>query len=86
MIPIRHTIGANLMAASRLAEAKQFYHDDLKRLPENRSAQVILSASCAAKGGGRAPVHTREIRENMPQSGRENNDLLSISIRIQGEL
>jgi hypothetical protein len=33
MIPLRHTIDANLMAVGRFAEAEQVYHDDLKRLP-----------------------------------------------------
>ncbi|MGB9474142.1 MAG: hypothetical protein WCE87_03630 [Candidatus Udaeobacter sp.] len=35
MVPLRHTIGANLMAAGRFAQAEQVYRDDLKRLPEN---------------------------------------------------
>ena len=35
MIPIRHSLGANLMNASRFAEAEEVYREDLKRLPEN---------------------------------------------------
>jgi tetratricopeptide (TPR) repeat protein len=35
VIPVRHSLGATLMNAGRLAEAAQVYRDDLKRLPEN---------------------------------------------------
>jgi tetratricopeptide (TPR) repeat protein len=35
MIPIRHSLGANLMKAGRLAEAEEVYREDLRRLPEN---------------------------------------------------
>jgi tetratricopeptide (TPR) repeat protein len=35
MIPLRHSIGANLMKAGRFAEAEQVYREDLRRLPEN---------------------------------------------------
>jgi hypothetical protein len=60
--------------------------DDIFAEPEEGSARVITSASRAAKGGGRASVHTCEIRENMGQSRRENNELLSMSIRLHVEL
>jgi tetratricopeptide (TPR) repeat protein len=49
MIPLRHTIGANLMAAGRFAEAEQVYRDDLKRLPENGWALLGLSQALAAQ-------------------------------------
>jgi len=49
MIPLRHTIGANLMAASRFADAEQVYRDDLKRLPENGWALLGLSQALAAQ-------------------------------------
>ena len=35
MIPIRHSLGANLMKAGRFDEAEQIYREDLRRLPEN---------------------------------------------------
>lgn len=35
MIPIRHSLGANLMKAGRYAEAEEVYREDLRRLPEN---------------------------------------------------
>ena len=35
ILPVRHSLGANLMQAGRFAEAEQVYRDDLTRLPEN---------------------------------------------------
>lgn len=35
ILPVRHALGANLMAHGRHAEAEQVYRDDLKRLPHN---------------------------------------------------
>src|SRR3954471_2536228 len=35
MIPIRHSLGANLMKARRYAEAEEIYREDLRRLPGN---------------------------------------------------
>jgi len=35
MIPIRHSLGANLMRAGKYAEAEEIYREDLRRLPEN---------------------------------------------------
>jgi tetratricopeptide (TPR) repeat protein len=35
ILPVRHSLGANLMQAGRYAEAEQVYRDDLVRLPEN---------------------------------------------------
>jgi tetratricopeptide (TPR) repeat protein len=49
MIPLRHAIGANLMAAGRFADAEQVYRDDLKRLPENGWALLGLSQALAAQ-------------------------------------
>ena len=49
MIPLRHTIGANLLAAGRFAEAEQVYRGDLKRLPENGWALLGLSQTLAAQ-------------------------------------
>jgi tetratricopeptide (TPR) repeat protein len=49
MIPLRHTIGANLMHAGRFAEAEQVYRDDLKRLPENGWSLFGLSQALAAQ-------------------------------------
>jgi tetratricopeptide (TPR) repeat protein len=49
MIPLRHTIGANLMHAGRFAEAEQVYRDDLKRLPENGWSLLGLSQALDAQ-------------------------------------
>src|SRR6202011_215798 len=35
LIPVRHSLAASLMQASRFAEAEQVYRDDLARLPDN---------------------------------------------------
>ena len=35
MIPIRHSLGANLMKAGRFDEAEAVYREDLRRLPDN---------------------------------------------------
>jgi hypothetical protein len=35
ILPVRHALGATLMAAGRFADAEQVYRDDLGRLPEN---------------------------------------------------
>jgi tetratricopeptide (TPR) repeat protein len=49
MIPSRHTIGANLTAVGRFAEAEQVYRDDLKRLPENGWSLFGLSEALDAQ-------------------------------------
>jgi tetratricopeptide (TPR) repeat protein len=49
MIPLRHSIGANLMAAGRFGEAEQVYRDDLKRLPENGWSLFGLSEALDAQ-------------------------------------
>ena len=63
MIPLRHTIGANLMAAGRFAEAEQVYRDDLKRLPENGWSLFGLYQALAAQHTDRrrASVNAQEI-------------------------
>jgi tetratricopeptide (TPR) repeat protein len=35
ILPVRHSLGANLIQAGRYAEAEQVYRDDLARFPEN---------------------------------------------------
>ena len=35
ILPVRHSLGANLMQAGRYTEAEQVYRDDLAHLPEN---------------------------------------------------
>jgi tetratricopeptide (TPR) repeat protein len=64
MIPLRHTIGANLMHAGRFAEAEQVYRDDLKRLPENGWSLFGLSQALAAQQKGGAELEATRARFN----------------------
>jgi len=64
MIPLRHTIGANLMAAGRFAEAEQIYRDDLKRLPENGWSLFGLSQALAAQKKDGAELDATRARFN----------------------
>ena len=50
MIPVRHSIGANLMKAGRFAEAEMIYREDLKRSPENGWSLYGLAESLRAQG------------------------------------
>src|SRR3954463_6184017 len=49
MIPIRHSLGANLMKAGRFAEAEEVYREDLRRLPENGWSLYGLSEALQAQ-------------------------------------
>jgi tetratricopeptide (TPR) repeat protein len=62
MIPLRHSIGANLMAAGRFAEAEQVYREDLKRLPENGWSLFGLSEALAAQGKSGAELEATRAR------------------------
>lgn len=62
MIPLRHTIGANLMHAGRFAEAEQVYRDDLKRLPENGWSLFGLSQALAAQEKDGAELEATRAR------------------------
>jgi tetratricopeptide (TPR) repeat protein len=64
MIPLRHTIGANLMAAGRFAEAEQVYRDDLKRLPENGWSLLGLSQALDAQDKHSAELEATRARFN----------------------
>ena len=64
MIPLRHTIGANLIAAGRFAEAEQIYRDDLKRLPENGWSLFGLSEALAAQQKDGAELEATRARFN----------------------
>jgi tetratricopeptide (TPR) repeat protein len=67
MIPLRHTIGANLMNAGRFAEAEQVYRDDLKRLPENGWSLFGLSQALAAQQ--KDDVELQSARARFEKSG-----------------
>jgi tetratricopeptide (TPR) repeat protein len=60
MIPIRHSLGANLMKAGRFAEAEEAYREDLRRLPENGWSLYGLAETLkAAKKPEAAAVEAR---------------------------
>src|SRR3954463_8327799 len=49
MIPIRHSLGANLMRAGRFPEAEAVYREDLRRLPGNGWSLYGLSEALKAQ-------------------------------------
>ena len=61
ILPVRHSLGANLMEAGRFAEAEQVYRDDLARLPENGWSLFGLARSLELqqKGDEAAAVEAR---------------------------
>ena len=50
ILPVRHSLGANLMQAGRYAEAEQVYRDDLAHLPENGWSLFGLARSLQLQG------------------------------------
>jgi tetratricopeptide (TPR) repeat protein len=48
--PVRHALGATLLAAGRAAEAEQVYRDDLKKLPHNGWSLFGLARSLEMQG------------------------------------
>lgn len=50
MLPVRHALGALLIADARYAEAEEAYREDLERHPENGWALIGLKQSLAAQG------------------------------------
>jgi len=61
ILPVRHSLGANLMQAGRFAEAEEVYRDDLARLPENGWSLFGLAHSLELqhKSDEAAPVEAR---------------------------
>jgi tetratricopeptide (TPR) repeat protein len=49
LIPVRHSLGASLVAAGRFAEAEQVYREDLARLPEDGWALFGLAQCLRAQ-------------------------------------
>src|SRR5436190_10756660 len=62
MIPIRHSIGANLMKAGRFAEAEQVYREDLRRLPDNGWSLYGLAESLRRQDKDRAEIAATDAR------------------------
>lgn len=50
LVPVRHTLGAHLMADGRHAEAEQVYRDDLQRHPRNGWSLLGLMQALSAQG------------------------------------
>jgi hypothetical protein len=50
LIPVRHSLGANLIQAGRFTKAERVYREDLARLPENGRALLGPSYVSRAKG------------------------------------
>lgn len=50
ILPVRHSLGASLMAAGRFAEAEEVYRADLRRLPENGWSLFGLSEALIKQG------------------------------------
>jgi tetratricopeptide (TPR) repeat protein len=48
--PVRHNLGATLLAAGRAAEAQTVYQEDLRQYPNNGWSLLGLSQSLAAQG------------------------------------
>jgi tetratricopeptide (TPR) repeat protein len=59
ILPVRHSLGANLMQAGRYSEAEQVYRDDLTHLPENGWSLYGL-ARCLQLEGKRNEASTVE--------------------------
>lgn len=61
ILPVRHALGASLMAAGRFAEAEQVYRDDLARLPDNGWSLFGLAEALLRQGKNAeaAPVFAR---------------------------
>jgi tetratricopeptide (TPR) repeat protein len=64
ILPMRHSLGANLMQAGRYAEAEEVYREDLARLPENGWSLYGLARSLELqhKNDEAAAVEARSTR------------------------
>lgn len=60
MIPVRHALGATLMANKRYADAELVYREDLRRLPNNGWSLFGLSESLMLQSKNAAGIATRE--------------------------
>jgi hypothetical protein len=67
LIPVRHSLGANLMQASRFAEAVQVYRDDLARRPDNGWSLLGLAQS----------LHRQDNEEEGKATDRRFRDIWS---------
>jgi tetratricopeptide (TPR) repeat protein len=63
--PVRHSLGAVLLAAGRPEQAEQVYRDDLKRNPENGWALFGLTASLKAQ---KKPVEAADAQRRFEKA------------------
>jgi tetratricopeptide (TPR) repeat protein len=62
MIPVRHSMGANLLKAGRFAEAEQVYREDLRRLPDNGWSLYGLAESLRRQDKDKAEIAAADAR------------------------
>src|SRR5437764_2975006 len=62
MIPVRHSMGANLMKAGRFAEAERVYREDLRRLPDNGWSLYGLAESLRRQNKSKAEIAATDAR------------------------
>lgn len=60
--PVRHSLGAWLIKAGKMAEAEQVYREDLRRWPDNGWSLFGLASSLAAQGKS---TEAAEIRKTL---------------------
>jgi tetratricopeptide (TPR) repeat protein len=60
--PVRHALGASLMARGRFAEAEQVYRDDLAKLPDNGWSLFGLARSLRLQKKNSAEAAALEAR------------------------
>src|SRR6267378_5585827 len=62
MIPVRHSLGANLLKVGRFAEAEQVYREDLRRLPDNGWSLYGLAESLRRQDKDKAEIAAADAR------------------------
>ena len=62
MIPVRHSMGANLLKAGRFAQAEQVYREDLRRLPDNGWSLYGLAESLRRQDKDKAEIAEADAR------------------------
>ena len=74
--PVRHSLGAVLLEAGRVAEAERVYREDLERFPENGWALLGLRQSLKAQGKSK---QANEIGKRFDQAWQYADVTLSAS-------
>jgi Flp pilus assembly protein TadD len=74
--PIRHSLGAALLAARRPAEAERAYREDLKRFPANGWSLFGLAQSLERQG---REVEARKVRAEFKRAWKGADVILTTS-------